>query len=191
MRFVTRYGDDGLRVLDNPQGLALFARYGDDAAKAMIKHKGVAEPLIETMGQPAVKALEAIGPQNGRRLAMMAGEASPEMLGVIGKHGDRAMEFIWKHKGVLAGSAVMAGFLANPEPYLDGTNTLVGTVADAVVKPSVEAVGDAARETVSFVRWTLTILVASVAVLLCWFVTQCRKPWARGLLRVLWRLSVG
>ena len=33
--------------------------------------------------------------------------------------------FIWKNKGVLAGGAVLAAFLANPAPYINGVKELV------------------------------------------------------------------
>jgi hypothetical protein len=185
LKFVSRYGDDGLRVLEGRQGMALFARFGDDAGRAIIKHPGVAEPLVDRMGVPAIKALEAIGPQNGRRLAMMGGDATPEMLGVIGKYGDPAMDFIWRNKGTLAGSAALAGFLANPEPYLNGGNTLVGKVADATVKPTFVAAGNVVSETATFIRWVLTIVAASLAVMTCWLLMNFRKPWASGVLRLL------
>lgn len=160
IRLLTRYGDDAARVLSRPKGLSLVSRFGDDAAAVMVRHQGVAEPVLERLGQPAIQALGAIGPQGGRRLAMMAGDfagggRTPELLGVIAQHGDRAMDFIWKHKATLAGSAALAAFLSNPEPYLDGTAELaragmesVSQIADSVaehaVKPAVIAAGDAA-----------------------------------------------
>ena len=142
MRLLTRYGDDAARVLSRPKGMALVVRYGDDATSALIQHPGVAEPLLEGIGAPAIKALGAVGARNGRRLAMMAegGDLAalgrtPEVMGVIARYGDPAMEFIWRHKGVLAGGAVLTAFIANPEPYLDGTRQLTETVATKVVMP--------------------------------------------------------
>ena len=142
MRLLTRYGDDAARVLSRPKGIALIARYGDDAASALIRHPGVAEPLVESMGRPAMQALGAVGARSGRRLAMMAegGELAalgrtPEVMGVIAKYGDPAMEFIWRHKGVLAATAVMASFIADPQPFIDGTRQLTETVAKEAVAP--------------------------------------------------------
>ena len=39
-RLVTHYGDDAVRVFGRPKAMALFARYGDGAAEALIKHQG-------------------------------------------------------------------------------------------------------------------------------------------------------
>ena len=62
MRLLTRYGDDAARVLSRPKGMSLVTRYGDGAASSvLIKHEGIAEPLVERMGRPAIEALEAIG----------------------------------------------------------------------------------------------------------------------------------
>jgi hypothetical protein len=174
LRLLTRHGDDAARVLSRPKGMALVARYGDDAASALIKHQGVAEPLVESMGRPAVEALGAVGAQGGRRLAMMAegGEfaalgRTPEVMGVIAKYGDPAMDFIWRHKGALAVGTGLTAFLANPQPFIDGTTQLTGTVAENAVRPAVEAAGNVALEAAGFVRWTLTILAAGLAVGLC------------------------
>jgi hypothetical protein len=171
MRLLTRYGDDAVTVLSRPKGMALFARYGDDAASALIKHQGVAEPLVERMGRPAVEALGAVGARSGRRLVMMAdgGELAalgrtPEVMGVIARYGDPAMEFIWRNKGALAVGTALTAFLANPQPFIDGTTQLTGTVAENAVRPAVVAAGNVAQEAAGFLRWSLTIVVAALAV---------------------------
>jgi hypothetical protein len=188
MRLVSRYGDDAARVLSRPGAMALFTRYGDDAAEVLMKHPGVAAPLMEGLGKPAVGALGALGERGGRRLAMMAnGELAaightPEVLGVITKYGDPAMDFIWRHKTVLAGGAALTAFLANPEPYLNGTNRLAITVGENLVKPAVTAAGNVAGEAAGFLRWTLTILVVGLAAGLGLAVTNgaFEKPWVRA-----------
>ncbi|TMQ29066.1 MAG: hypothetical protein E6K70_26205 [Planctomycetota bacterium] len=122
VKLMARFGDDAtVWVLSRPQAAAMFARYGEDAAEALIKHKGIAEPVVEAFGRPAIGALKTVNAQNGRRLAMMLEEGqlaamgrSPELLDVVAKHGDRAMEFIWRHKGALVVSAGLTAFLANP-----------------------------------------------------------------------------
>ena len=88
---------------------------------------------------------------------------TPELLAVIARYGDPAMDFIWRHKAVLAGGVALTAFLANPEPYLNGTNRLAGTVAENVVRPAVVAAGNVAEEAAGFVRWTLTILIVGLA----------------------------
>jgi hypothetical protein len=148
IRLLTHYGDDAARALSRPRGMALVVRYGDDAARALIKHKGIAEPLLDSMGMPAVKAINALGPQAGRRLAMMAGDdlaaigRTPELLEVIARHGDKAMDFVWKHKGVLAGSTALAAFLRDPESFINGTKDLSRAVSENVIKPAAVAVAD-------------------------------------------------
>lgn len=178
LRLLNHYGDDAARVLSRPQGMALIGRYGDDAASALIKHQGIAEPLVESMGRPAVQALGAIGARSGRRLAIMAegGELAtlgrtPEVLGIISKYGDPAMEFLWRNKGTLAVGTALTAFLANPQPFIDGTIQLsdslieggskaVESVAAHVVKP---VVIELSREAARTVPWgTLSIVSALV-----------------------------
>jgi hypothetical protein len=171
VKLLARAGQEGAWVVGRPASLSLFAKYGDDAAKAMIKHKGIAEPLIEGYGAAGAKALTAVNEQGGRRLAtMMAegelkqmGQNAPKVLGVVEKYGDRAMEFVWKHKGVLITGAVVTAFVANPEPYLDGLATLTDK---AIVSPIASVAKEAAGKT----NWTLigALLITVVAGLSTW-----------------------
>ena len=155
IRLLARHGDDAATfVLSRPVAMKLFRTYGDDAAEALLKHPGIAEPLIEGFGKPAIVALGKLGPQNGRRLAMLAqGEfarigRSDDLLGVIGRFGDRACEFVWRKKGALAVGATLGAFLSDPEPFLDGAASLADSVAEHVVAPLADPVGRAAGEVV-------------------------------------------
>jgi hypothetical protein len=175
MRFVAEYGDDAARFLSRPKGMALFADLGDDATRVLMKHAGVGEPLVEGIGRSAVDALGAVGARNGRRLAMMAegGELAaigktPELMAIIAKYGDPAMEFIWRHKGALAVGTTLTAFLTNPQAFIDGTNQLTTTVAENAVKPAVTAAGHVAEEATGFLRWSLTILLVAVVAGVGW-----------------------
>ena len=80
---LSRHGDDAaVWVLKRPKGMSLLSRFGDDAAEVLVKHKGLAEPVLEEFGGPAIKALGSIGPQGGRRLAMMAKGGSWRLWGI-------------------------------------------------------------------------------------------------------------
>ena len=49
----------------------------------------------------------------------------------MGRYGDRAMDFVWRHKGTLAVGTVLASFLTDPAPFLDGSRDLAGVAASA------------------------------------------------------------
>ena len=132
--------------------MAIFIKYGDDAARAMIKHKGIAGSLITRYQRPAVGALTQLSGRGGRRLAMLADDSvrrSPgqfkQLLGVIGKHGESALNFVWRNKGSLTVASLLTSFLANPELYLD-------TVTDVVKEP------------VRKVNWTLLAVLGLLLV---------------------------
>ena len=166
LRLMSKHGDDAVVwVAKRPGAMKLLSRYGDDAAEVLVKHKGLAEPMLEKLGEPAVKALGAVGPRGGRRLAMMAdgGELAtmghtPEMMQVITRYGDAAMDFIWRNRGALVIGTSMTAFLANPEPFINGTAKLAGTVGESVVKPIVQEAGAA----VSSLLWALTVIVIAI-----------------------------
>ncbi|MBS0209286.1 MAG: hypothetical protein JSS27_10050 [Planctomycetes bacterium] len=164
VRLLARYGDDAAWVAAKGNRLAIASRLGDDAAEAMIRHGEVAEPLLNALGEPAAKALKEVSSQNGRRLAMLAEDGTlgqwghtDQLLGVIGRYGDRAMDFIWKNKAGLAVGTALVAFLANPEPFIDGTVQLGGKVTENVAQP-------VAHEMAKSTNWT-TVLPAFAVVL--------------------------
>ena len=147
VRVLAVHGEQGAsRVLSRPTAMKQFLQHGDEAANVLVRHPGVAEPLLERSGGQAVKALSAIDPRNGRRLAMlMDGELAnagrhPELLGVVAKHGDGAVNFLWQNKATLAGGAALVAFLADPEPFLNGTRDIASVAGETVVKPVVGGV---------------------------------------------------
>jgi hypothetical protein len=167
LRAMAKYGDDGLRfVAESPQTLSLVAKYGDDAAEALIKHKGVAEPVIVQFGSSGARALKAVDGQGAKRLAMMTADGDLERLGqatelldVVARYGDRAANFIWNNKGALAVGTALAAFLANPEPFLDGTLDLTKIVAENTVKPLIDNAS-------ASLDWTVFAIVVVMAVAL-------------------------
>jgi hypothetical protein len=149
------HGEHGaVWIVSRPRAMNLVAKHGDDAVSALVKHPGVAEELAEKVGHAAIHAFHAIGPQSGRRLAMLAeGETahlatSPKLLGVIARYGDDAMNFVWRHKGTLAVSAALAAFLADPEPFITGAKDITAVVGENAIKPVAEATAKTATAVV-------------------------------------------
>lgn len=176
-RLLATHGEQGaVYVVTRPQAMQLVLRHGEEAAAALVKSRGVALPAVESLGKPVIRAFGAIGsPQNSRRLAMMAADGgelarigrTPELLTVIEKYGDKAMQFIWTHKGALAVAATLTAFLAEPEPFLNGakdiTQTVVKPLADVPAIAAQEGAAEVARKT----NWTLVFLalIAALALL--------------------------
>jgi hypothetical protein len=143
LRFLGRYGDEGAAVLSKTSTKLLAL--GDDAAKSLVTHKGIAEPLLERFGSTGARALAAVTPKSGRRIAMLKAtllnsSRAVDVMQVIAKHGDRAVNFIWEHKGALAIGTTLAAFLANPEPFIDGTKQLTEVVVEKAVVPVTQSV---------------------------------------------------
>ncbi len=168
IKLMARHGDNALWVVAKKNRMAIFVKYGDDAAEAMMKHGELAEPLIQTMGKPAAGALTAVSKQNGRRLAMMAEDGtlnqigrSNELLPVVTKYGDAAMDFIWRNKGALTVATTLTAFLSDPKPFIDGTVELA--------KPIAEAPGKIATEVARNTDWTVvTCALLTVGGILFW-----------------------
>jgi len=173
VRVMALYGEQGAaRVLSQPAAMRQYLRLGESAADVLVKHPGVAEALVEKGGMPAVRALENLTPQNGRRLAMvLEGDLAqvgqhPELLEVIGKHGNAAMEFIWSNKGSLAVGAGLTAFVLHPEPFLSGVKDISKVVGESAIRPLAEVPGVAVKGIVESVNWTLVILIVAAGVAL-------------------------
>ncbi len=175
-RLLATHGEQGaVYVATRPQALQLVLRHGEEAAAALVKSRGVALPAIESLGKPAISAFQAISSgQNCRRLAIMAadgGELSsigrtPEVLTVIAQYGDKAMDFVWKHKGALTVTAALTAFLAEPEPFINGARDLTRVVAENTARPLAELPAIAAKEGAAEVarktNWTVVFLAVIV-----------------------------
>ena len=177
VKLINRYGDDAVWVISKPKGMAIFVTYGDDGAKALIRHKGIAEEVIEAHGTTGVRALNAVGTREARQIAMLqkdgvikVGEQGDELLDVIARYGDKAMAFVWRNKGALAVTAGLGTFIANPEAYIDGGKELI---VEGVSRPATEIGKEVARHT----NWTVLGIagIGALGALAAWR-TWVRKP---------------
>ena len=119
------------------------------------------------LARSSSRAMAALAPRNARRLAILAEDGAlarsgrwGELVAVIERHGDRAMDFVWRHKGALAVATVLGTFLADPEAFLGGGRELIG---GAATQP-IAIVADAAAS-----RW-MNIARSVVVVGLAWLV---------------------
>ncbi len=186
VKFVSKHGDAAIWVVSRKDAMASFIKYGEKVGEAMIKHGSVGRQVIEAAGEPAARALCQLNKQNGRRLAMLVDEGvfkpkvpdevllprNPldEILRIIEKYGDKAMEFIWRNKGSLTVAVVLAAFLKDPEPFINGTRDLAEIVAESTVKPVAESAGKAVAESVTanpgLTSWWLVVGGALLTLLL-------------------------
>ncbi len=173
VKLLVRHGDEALWITAKPGRTAIFVRYGDDAAEAMVRHRQIAASLIEQFGAPGARAMTSLEGRNARRLAMMMEEGelrrlgrSEELLDVIARYGDRAMDFVWKHKGALAITTVLAAFLAEPEPFINGARDITTIAAENVAQPLAEVPVEVAQEAAHNVNWTVVFAVVTGLIVL-------------------------
>ena len=134
---------------------------GEGVGETLLKHKGVAEGVLENYGAVGLRALAVVNPRNGRRLLMLEktftrAQQMKTVMDVVAKYGDKAATWIWDHKGVLAVSATLAAFLADPEPFINGTKQLGEIIVKDAVVPVTSAVingGANVADSVMATRW--------------------------------------
>lgn len=185
LRIHKTYGAKGLWIIENSQKRALFLKYGDDAATALIKHPGLADDVVQVYGSQGASALNNLGTQEARRFTKLLVDnptfaSSPhnsQVISVVRQYGDAAMNFIWDHKSALAGTTLMVAFLNDPEPYIQGVKVLV-------VEPITDIAGETAKGVVKDVSWNwIALPLAALLFLALGGVTllfRIRRQWISG-----------
>jgi hypothetical protein len=170
IRLFARKGDEAVWLISERGKLRLFLKHGDSAADALIKHPGIADDLIGRFGNDAVGALNSVSKRGAQRMAIAAEEGvfsatrrSAELLSVVRRYGDGAMDFIWRNKGALTVATLLGTFLADPEAYVSGAKQLV---VDPMLAPIVRST-----------NWTW--IVGGLLVVLCLPVIAGRLARAR------------
>jgi hypothetical protein len=182
-KLLAKYSEQGVALICRPRSLALVARFGDEAAQAMLKHPGIAEPLLEAYGRPAIKALQSLSGRQGRSLTRLWEQGglraigrTDELLTVIGRYGDQALEFVWRHKGTLTVAAVLAAFLADPEPFITGAKDLGKVALEQVAGAAVRPLAEGKREVARGVNWTF-IVGGGTVLLAGWWLVKIRQTY--------------
>ncbi len=163
--------------------LELVARHGDDAARALMRHPGLAQSVIASCGAPGARALAGLRPLQARRLAMLIDDGtlsrlgrSQEVLQVIEKYGDRGLNFLWDHKGALAVGTILTAFLADPAAFLKGARELGGEAAGLVTKPVLVSASRMEDHLARSILVAIAIGVGGVAGLVGW---RIRGLWTK------------
>jgi len=175
LRILSRFGDDGVRLLavEGEAAVAALARYGDEAVGLMIRHPGVGREVLATFGAPVLRTtLRTDSMVTLGRLSdpIRQSGRSAEILAVIEKYGDRACDFLWRNKGTIFLGTVLAAFLHDPQPYIEGARQLV-------VAPASQLAHDAASRT----NWTL-VTISALLIASAWL--GLRWAWASRRSRV-------
>jgi hypothetical protein len=178
-RILARYGPEAARIVERPVLLELVERHGEDAVRALMRHPGLAEPVVSALGKPGARALAAVGPRNARRLALMVEDGTlrrlgrfEEVLAVVERYGDRALDFVWRHKGALAVATALAAFLKDPESFLGRTRELAVSTGQAA---GTSLAGAAGRGLEGLARPGLVLWFAVIAGLATWLAWCIRR----------------
>jgi len=78
---MAKFGESGIRILERPRSMAVFAKCGEDAAARHGQAPGITESLIEKEGAAAARAFSELSTPNARRLAMLADDGTLAALG--------------------------------------------------------------------------------------------------------------
>ncbi len=174
VKVLGKWGDDGLRLLtaEGDEAVQALGRHGDGAVELMVRHPGVGRDLLRHFGADALRAqvsTEGVVILNRLAEPIKAGRRAGEIFRVIERFGDRACQFLWRNKGTVFAAALLAAFLADPQPYIDGLRELV-------VEPAATAAREAARRT----DWTPVALAVVILGMAPWLLRSllraARRP---------------
>ncbi|MEQ1697872.1 MAG: hypothetical protein ABL901_18725 [Hyphomicrobiaceae bacterium] len=161
MRILASVGDNGvarlastartrglvntLYLMERPQTLKLVVQHGDEAASALLKHPGLAADAIEKFGSIGAQAIDKLDKPAARQFTKFLVDQSPaqapKLVEIIEKYGTPAMNFIWNNKGALAVTTGAAAFYNDPEPFINGTKTLLVEPVTVGISKTIEHIG--------------------------------------------------
>lgn len=159
LRMIQRHGDDAVRMGQSPQGLRILATENDTMFRVMHQTRGQAYPLLDRYGPRGADVLSRLSASESRQLIQLqrgrhfSDSQFRQILDVVGEYGDRALRFIWEHKGTLALASVFVAFVADPQPFIDGTKDLTGLV----MQTAAEQAGETVRSVFAMIRWNVWI----------------------------------
>jgi hypothetical protein len=82
------------------------------------------------------------------------------------------MDFVWKNKGSLLAIGAIAAFVADPEPFLDGTASLAQVAAESVATPLADGIANRTN-------WTVVIVLVAALIAVYFLI----KNWMKRSLR--------
>lgn len=168
VKSVRTYGDDAIRVAQTSAGREVLFSGSDAAIRAVIKYSDEAIPMIRKYGDDCARVLNNLPPQQGRRLIQLENEKLfdaaqfDQFVGVVGRYGERGMEYIWRNKKLLLAAGAFALFANDPEVYINGIRDLAKDLGNITLGPIVKNV-----------NWNLWVgvLMVAASIRLLW-----RKP---------------
>lgn len=79
------------------------------------------------------------------------------ILDVIGRYGDRALKFIWEHKGALVVTGVLAKFLHEPELFINGAKDITAVFAAEVGRTAATTASNVVADVAGHINWNLWV----------------------------------
>jgi len=167
IRLQKHLGEGAIYLAKNKQGLTIIGKLGDDVAPSLVKHGASANDLLKVYGTRASKALTKVDRRGCAQLnqlhdAKIVGNTGnkAKLFNVVEKYGQRGLDFIWKNKKKLAAAGVLATFVVNPEPYINGTIQLADSAMDKA-----SDVGNTIAAQVNWNLWIgITIALSSLII---------------------------
>jgi hypothetical protein len=165
----------------------LGIHHGGDPVRLLHLPGAPVRPLTTKLGPGAKQVVPVLSPRNARRLAILAKDGTltrtgrtDELMAVIARHGDRALNFVWRHKGALTVTTVLAAFLADPEPFLDGSRRLARDAATTVARPVTGWIGGTLGRLAPDARRLLLVVLTFLTTVTLALVFGRRRPTRPG-----------
>lgn len=94
------------------QALPVWRQFGKEGTELMVKHPGLANPLLKEFGQKGLQIGKKLSTSDLNRFLVLASKAAGKkgetaLLDKILKEGDKVIEFLWRHKWKIGAGATL------------------------------------------------------------------------------------
>lgn len=112
------------RNIDN--ALPIWREFGKKGTDLMIKHPGLAKPLLDQFGKKGLRVGKKLSSEDLGKFLTLSSKAATKkgkdiLLDKVLKEGDKVLEFLWRHKWKLAAGATLYTLLKD---YENGSETI-------------------------------------------------------------------
>jgi hypothetical protein len=181
VKAIDQYGDDAIRAGATRLGRSVIREGNELGIRNVARFNDQIVPLMRRYGSSADRAFAALTEtRDAQRLLLLEAEKIipsikfGELLDVVGKYGQKGLDFIWKNKGPLAVLDVLVTFLKDPEAYINGVKDLVTAV---VVGP--DGKGGVVNAVTQAIPWSTLIIGGLLFFAVKWVIDR-RMQMARG-----------
>lgn len=127
VRICAAHSDDAARYLvkNIDDALPIWRKFGNEGTEIMVRHPGLAKPLLDTFGKKGIAVAKKLSTENLEKFLALTSKVGAKsgketLLKKTLLYGDEILEFLWRHKWTIISGVTVYELVKD---YEDGFET--------------------------------------------------------------------